>query len=359
MSKAQDLMNEVNKVLGAGTIRTANHPDYQVTYAPTGVLPFDILLQGGLPRGRMVELYGDYSTMKSYVGYNALAACQQRGGTCALIDTEHAFEDTWGRRIGIDVDNLLMPPVATGEEAMDAAEALIRGGIDLIVVDSIAATLPQAEAAKRLHKESMQPGRQAQLMSAALRRLTAANKHTSMLWINQTRLNIGVTFGSPEALPGGKAMPFYASYRVAARKVGKITKSTKYYTGDKWQDGKEQIGQKFKMELLKSKLSKPFREVWFDWSLETDQIDVPGFLIAQGVENGIITIKGNTWHYGSLKVVGRENFKDRLATTPDTLADLTVAVLDHHGLASPSISRGSRAPAAKKALAPKKSLLRH
>lgn len=321
-SKAQELADLVNGALGKGTVSFASTKDLKVTYSSTGLLPFDILLQGGMPRGRYVEVIGDYSTMKSYLGLNAIAQVQKKGGTAAIIDTEHAFDPDWAESIGVDLKSLIVERPETGELALDIMEALVRAGVDIIVVDSIAATLPADEQQKRLHGEKVQPGRLAALMSQGLRKITAANSHTTILWINQTRLKIGITFGSPQSVPGGKAMPYYASYRVEVKKVGKETRNVKQYDGEKWVNGKEQTGQKFLATVLKSKLSRPFRDVYFTWNLDTNQIDMPSFLIAQGMENGYIDQRGNTWQYDNLKAVGREKFKTALSESPEALVAL-------------------------------------
>lgn len=344
MSKASDLAKEVNAALGEEVVRLGNHPDLRVTYIPTGLLPVDILLQGGLPRGRFVLANGDYSTLKTYVGLCAIKQVQDEGGTAALIDTEHAYDPSWAEQIGINTEDLLMPPTPTGEKAIDTAEALVRGGVDLIVFDSVAAALPQAEAEKRLHKENIQPARLAALMSAACRRLTAANDKTAIFWINQTRVNLGVTFGSKDAMPGGKALPYYASIILNIRKAGKITRDVKFYDGEKWVGGKEQIGQTFKATTEKSKLNKPFREVWFDWNLTSSQIDLPKFLVAQGLELGLVKQSGNTWTFKSWKAVGRQKFIDLVVGSPKALAALSGAVEAAHGVSTPVVT----SPATKK-----------
>lgn len=331
-TKAQELANLVNGALGKGTVSFATDKNYAVTYTPTGLLPFDILFQGGMPRGRFVEVIGDYSTLKSYLGLCITREVQQAGGVAALIDTEHAFDPAWAESIGVDLSTLIVERPANGELAIDIMEALIRGGVDHITVDSIAATLPAAEQGKRMYEEKIQPGRLAFLMSSAMRKLTAANSHTSVLWINQTRLNIGVTFGSPMAVPGGKAMPYYASMRVEIKKVGKETRVVDQHDGEKWVKGREQAGQKFKAEILKSKLSRPFRDTHFTWNLDTNQVDLPVFLISQGLELGLVHTKGNTWSYGDTKAVGREKFKQAMMTSPAALAALENEVRDHYAL---------------------------
>jgi recombination protein RecA len=335
---ARQLMDEVNAAMGGKALRPASDKSLVVKYLPTGMLPFDILLQGGFPKGRVTMVHGDWSTLKSLLGLCAIAETQRNGGTAALIDTEHAFDPEWAEKIGVNNSELLVWPDRedddehTGEEAVDTAQVLTANGCDFIVFDSIAAALPQAESNKRLKNESIQPGRLASLMSAAMRRLTAVNNGTAFLFVNQTRLNIGVTFGSNEALPGGKAVPFYSSYILSIKKTGKVNRDARTFNGEKWVPVKEQVGQVYKAELIKSKLNKPFREIWFTWDLTTGEIDMPAFLIAQGLEHGIITLKGNTWEGVGLKAVGREKFKALLASNAEALASLEISVREFHGL---------------------------
>lgn len=344
---AEQLRQEVNKALGSDVLHSGSDDRFKVSYIPTGLLPVDILLQGGLPRGRFTTIQGDWSTLKTYVGLNAAREVQAAGGVAAVIDTEHAFDPEWARSIGINIDDLIIEHPETGELAMDTAEALIRGGVDLIVFDSVAATLPQAEQEKRFHKENIQPGRQAALMSAACRRLTASNSKTAVLWINQFRENVGMSFGPREKATGGRALPYYSSYIVEIRKVGKITRDEQMYTGEKWQGTKVQVGQKFKMELIKSKLNKPFREMWFDWSLTDGDIDMTAFLVTQGIELGLIDKKGNTWSHASVKAVGRDKFKAALQASPAAQASLTEGILTHHGVASKTTKTAPKKAAVK------------
>lgn len=361
----QQLMAEVQAKMGKRAIMLGNDPSLMVRQVSTGMLPIDILLDGGIPYGRMVELVGDWSTLKSVIGYSTAAQVQASGGTAALIDTEHAYEPEWAERLGIDTKSLMVWPDRedddehTGEEALDIAQVLTASGVDLIVFDSVAAAYPQDEAGKPMSKEKVQPGRLAQMMSKGLRRLTATNDQTAFIFVNQTRMNIGVTFGSPETTTGGKALPYYASMRVAIRKVGKITRPVQTWDGEKWQSTKEQTGQVYKAELQKSKLSKPFKEVWFTWSYDTGQIDLPGFLIAQGLESGVISVKGNTWSYDGMKVVGREKFKTALSNDIEKLEELECQVRESHGLPVPKKTavknpvvkpRGNTSPAPKKVL---------
>lgn len=329
---AQELRDAVNAKMGKDTLTMASDEKYSVNFTPTGLLPFDILLQGGVPSGRFVTIYGDYSTLKSYVGLNTIREYQQRGKTCAYIDLEHSFSTEWAESIGINVNDLIVKRPETGERAVDIMEVLIRGGIDFIVFDSIASALPLSEQDKMLSEDKIQPGRIADLMSKAMRKLTASNEHTAVMFINQTREKIGVTFGSNESLPGGKAVPFYSSYMVSARKTGKVTRDVKFFDGDKWAGGKEQIGQKYKIELVKSKLNKPFREIWFTWSLEQSQIDIPAFLMAQGMEFGLIEKTGNTWSFENVRAVGRAKFMDALVENQDAMMMLEDQIRMEYGL---------------------------
>lgn len=345
---AQQLADSINSALGADTVKLGSDKALEVTYTTTGLLPFDILLNGGMPRGRFVEVSGDYSTLKSYLGLYAIMQYQQLGGTAALIDTEKVYDPDWARNIGVDVDNLIIWPnrgddkLHTGEEAIDAAQALVSAGVDFIVFDSVAAAFPQDESKKRMLGESLQPARLAMLMSRAMRLLTASNSHTAILWINQTRMNIGITFGPQETPTGGKALGFYASYRISIRKGPKITKPVRKWTGEKWENRKQVVGQQFRAELIKSKLSKPYGEVWFTWDMVDDQIDMVSFLIAECVDLGLVTQRGNTWYYGDgVRAVGKDKFKERVAGDPNLMREMEAQVRNHHGL--PSISRGSRA----------------
>ena len=309
MTRAQDLMSEINAALKSPVLRLGSDLDLKVDYFPTGVLPIDILLQGGIPRGRFVTITGDWSTLKSYIGLKAIASTQANGGTCALIDTEHSFDPSWATQLGVDVGQLILMQPESGEIAIDTAEALVRGNVDLIVFDSVAATLPQSERNKRLHDESVQPARIAALMSVGLRKLTAANKKTAIIWINQLRMNVGVTFGNPEVATGGRSLPYYSSYIINVKKTGKITRSVKTWDGDKWIDTKETYAQKFRAHVEKSKLSAPHREVHFVWDHELNSVDEISFLIAAGLESGYITQSGASWEFDGVKVRGREAFK--------------------------------------------------
>lgn len=332
-NKAHELMAEINKALGSGTVMLGNDKALSVEYIPTGIFPIDHLLGGGIPKGRFTELFGAYSTLKSYIGLSTIAQCQAVGGVCAIIDTEHAYDPEWARGLGVDTDTLIYQAPQTGEEAMDVAEVLIRNGVDLIVWDSIAATVPQAESIKRMSKESVQPARLAALMSTGLRKLTAANRHTAVLFINQTRVNVGVMFGDPEVVAGGKALPYYASYRVALRKAGKVKDSEDGFD----EEGKKAklnrvTGIKIKATLEKSKLSAPSTEALFTFDLSTGHVDEIGYLIAGGLNNGIIKHEGRSWWVSEdEKTVGLEKFRGWLQSKEEVKEQIKTALLPSHG----------------------------
>ena len=292
----QSLMAEVNQVLGEGSVMLGSDPALTVEYLPTGVLPIDVLLKGGLPRGRWTELYGDFSTLKSYIAYTALATQQGVPGSLGgLVDTEHAFDPVWFSHLGGDATQLVIQRPATGEDAVAAIEYLIRQGCDLVVWDSIAATVPKDEAQKD-PRNTPQPARLAALMSSGLRRLNAANRRTAVLALNQTRTNVGIVFGSAEAVPGGRALPFYASYRVSLRKAGKITQDVRTWDGAKWVTSKQRTGIRIRAQLEKSKLNAPDREAWMTYDLRTAALDDLGFLMSQGLEQGyLVRDKGKWW----------------------------------------------------------------
>lgn len=342
MNRAEQLRSEINKMMGGNVLQMGSDRRYEVEYMPTGLLPFDILLNGGIPRGRFVTVTGAFSTLKSYLGLKALAETQQRGGVCALIDTEHAYDPQWAASLGVKTKDLIVwPPLptddeapqdVTGEEAFDMAEVLIRSKVDLIVFDSVAASLPQQEQNKRLSKESVQPGRLAALLSLAMRKLTAPNQKTGLLFINQLREQIGVTFGNPEKATGGRALPYYSSIIVNIRTAGWVTEAAKVFDGEQNNSTKRKVGQKFVAQVQKSKLSTPWTDLYFDYDMRRSEIALTKFLFAQGVELGEIEKSGNTWNYLGVKAVGKEKFLTVLEADTDLKFNLENAVRTHHGL---------------------------
>lgn len=333
MSKAQELMAEINKALGEGTVRLGSDESLLVKRLPTGVLPIDHLLDGGIPTGRFTELFGAYSTLKSYIALSCIAQTQKNGGVCAIVDTEHAYDPVWAESIGVNTADLIYQAPETGEEAVDVTEVLVRNGVDLVVWDSVAATLPQAESAKRMSKESVQPARLAALMSLGMRKLTAANDHTAILFINQTRLNVGVVFGDPETVPGGRALPFYASYRVALRKAGKEKESVDTYDSTGKKTTVNQVtGHKIRATLEKSKLSAPSRDVLFTFDLTSGQVDEIGYALSAGLEKGIVKHEGRSWWVDETeKTVGAEKFRGWLRDHPEVVEMIRQELLEPSG----------------------------
>lgn len=338
----QSLAAAVNALMGEGTVTMASDPRWVVTYQPTGVLPMDVLLDGGLPRGRFVEIYGDYSTLKSFVGLSAIASVQADGGVCALVDTEHSFDPAWAASIGIDTGDLILKQPATGEQAVDISEVLIRSGLDLLVWDSVAATLPKAEESK-MAVEKQQQARLAAMMSLATRKLTTANSRTSVLWVNQTRTNVGQLFGDPTTVPGGRALPYYASYRVAMKRVKKITTKEKQWVDGEWKEVTKHTGLQIRASVEKSKLNAPYRDIFFTWDLERRCIDEVGFLISQGIEKGLITVKGTMWRIkgSTTSHRGAAAFRAYVEKTPKAKARLRAAC---RGDAGPLASSRADAP---------------
>jgi recombination protein RecA len=317
-AKAKALADHVNATMGKGAVQLGSDPYYKVEYLKTGIAPIDDLLQGGIPYGRFVEIFGNYSTLKSYVGYRAIAECQAKGELAALIDTEHAFDPKWAKECGVDLDNLVLKQPETGEEAIDIAEVLIRGGVNLIVFDSVAAALPKSERDTMLSGDkNIQPARLAQLMSLAMRKLTAANRKTAMIWINQTRVNVGMMFGNPETVPGGKALPYYASYRIALRKAGIVTEPIEVNI---IKDGKPTrakvkltVAQSIKATLEKSKLNAPFRDVMFNFDFRRGTIDEWFYLATQALDEGLVEYNRGVWCLttkNAKKYRGKEAFQN-------------------------------------------------
>lgn len=323
---AIEVMDTVNKAMGKEVLRRASDPDLIVRYLSTGILPFDILLGGGLPRGRIVELYGDWSTLKSYICYRAIAQTQLEGGMAALVDTEHTFDPEWAELCGIDVEALLLQYPETGEEAVDVTHGLVSSGsIDLIAWDSVAGTTPRTEAE---HMESgdksVQPGRLAALMSRGLRKIVTANKDTALVFTNQTRMNIGITYGSPETTPGGKALPFYASLRLNLRKAGKVEEDIKI-NGRK---RKMRTGTKIRIYVEKSKVSAPYKDTTMVFDYRIPGIDEAEWLLNHGVEYGYIKLSGKSYTIEGHKVTYSKRAADYIRNEPAVMASLRAKAID-------------------------------
>ena len=300
---------QIERAFGKGSImrmgaRTASE---QIEVIPSGSLGLDIALGiGGLPRGRIVEVYGPESSGKTTLALHAIAEAQKRGGTCAFIDAEHALDPTYARKLGVDVDNLLISQPDAGEQALEICDTLVRSGaIDVLVIDSVAALVPRAELEGEMGDSHV--GLHARLMSQALRKLTGSvNKsHTMLIFLNQIRLKIGVMFGNPETTTGGNALKFYASVRMEIRRTGSI------------KDRDNVIGNSTRVKVAKNKLAPPFREVEFD-IMFGEGISKVGELVDLGVKAGIVEKSGSWFSFDSQRIgQGRENAKQFLRDHPD------------------------------------------
>jgi recombination protein RecA len=296
------------------------HQDIQVV--SSGSLGLDIALGvGGLARGRVIEIYGPESSGKTTLTLHAIAEMQKIGGTCAFIDAEHALDVQYASRLGVDVNNLLISQPDTGEQALEIADALVRSGsIDLIVIDSVAALVPRAEIEGDMG-DSL-PGLQARLMSQALRKLTGAIKrtNTTVIFINQIRMKIGVMFGSPETTTGGNALKFYASMRLDIRRIGSIKK------------GDEVVGNETRVKVVKNKVSPPFREAIFD-IMYGHGISREGEIIDMGVEADIVEKSGSWYSYNGDRIgQGKDNVRDFLKENPAIAQDIESKIREKLGV---------------------------
>jgi len=303
--KALDMaISQIEKNFGKGSIMRLGEESAVegVQSIPTGSLTLDIATGiGGLPRGRVVEIYGPESSGKTTLALNAIAQAQNTGGTAAFIDAEHALDVNYAKRIGVKVEDLLVSQPDTGEQALEVAEALVRSGaLDIIVIDSVAALVPKAELEGDMG-DSL-PGLQARLMSQALRKLTASisKSNTTVIFINQIRMKIGVMFGSPETTTGGNALKFYASMRLDIRRIESI------------KENQEVIGGRVRVKVVKNKMAPPFRQAEFDILFNLG-VSREGEIVDLGVEKGIIEKAGAWYSYGGSRIgQGRENVKEYL-----------------------------------------------
>ena len=309
-NKALDAaMAQIERAFGKGSIMKmgAKAGDEQIAVISSGSLGLDLALGiGGLPRGRIVEIYGPESSGKTTLALHAIAEAQKRGGTCAFIDAEHALDPIYARKLGVDVDNLLISQPDAGEQALEIADTLVRSGaIDVLVVDSVAALVPRAELEGEMGDTHV--GLHARLMSQALRKITGsvAKSNTMLIFLNQIRLKIGVMFGNPETTTGGNALKFYASIRLEIRRIGQI------------KDRDEVVGNQTRVKVVKNKLAPPFRQVEFD-IMYGEGISKVGELIDLGVKAGVVEKSGAWFSCDSQRIgQGRENAKQFLRDHPD------------------------------------------
>lgn len=322
--KALDMaMSQIERQFGKGAIMKMGETlDIDLQVIPTGCIALDIALGvGGLPRGRVVELYGPEASGKTTVALHIAAEAQKAGGYAAFIDAEHALDASYARRLGIDVDNLLISQPDTGEQALDIAEALVRSkAVDVVIVDSVAALVPRAEIEGEMGDSHV--GLQARLMSQAMRKLTGAisKSHTTVIFINQIREKVGVMFGSPEVTPGGRALKFYSSVRIDVRRI------------DSLREGTENLGIRVRARVLKNKVAPPFKQAEFDLMYGYG-ISREGELVDLGVEHDIVTRAGSWYSYGDERMgQGRENAKKWLMENPEYAEEIEDAVLEAAGL---------------------------
>jgi recombination protein RecA len=324
-SKAlEHALAQIEKSFGKGSIMRlgANDRTIDVESISTGSLGLDIALGiGGLPRGRVIEIYGPESSGKTTLALQCLAEAQKRGGTCAFIDAEHALDPVYSRKLGVKVDELLISQPDTGEQALEIADTLVRSGaVDVLVIDSVAALTPKAELEGEMG-ESL-PGLQARLMSQALRKLTGSISKSKcmVIFINQIRMKIGIMFGNPETTTGGNALKFYASVRLDIRRIGQI----------KQQD--EVIGNQTRVKVVKNKVAPPFKQVEFD-IMYGEGISKSGELVDLGAKAGIIEKSGAWFSFEGQRIgQGRENTKDFLKQHPEVAARIEKAIRQNAGL---------------------------
>jgi recombination protein RecA len=322
---------QIDKQYGKGSImRMGEKGTMAIETVPTGALALDLALGvGGLPRGRVVEIFGPESSGKSTLAMHVVAEAQRNGGICAYIDAEHAMDPVYAKAIGVDIDQLLISQPDTGEQALEIADMLVRSGaLDVVVIDSVAALTPRAEIEGEMGDSHV--GLQARLMSQALRKLTAnLNKSkTIAIFINQLREKIGVMFGSPETTPGGRALKFYSSVRLDIRRIESI------------KDGAEVVGSRTRVKVVKNKVAPPFRQAEFD-IMYGKGISREGSLLDIGVDLGIVKKSGAWFTYeGEQLGQGRENAKTFLSQNPEIMVEISDRVLHQAGIAGDADEAG-------------------
>ncbi|MDR7520850.1 MAG: recombinase RecA [Armatimonadota bacterium] len=337
--RALDLaLSQIEKQFGKGSIMKLGEASarLQVEVIPTGALGLDLALGvGGVPRGRVVEIYGPEASGKTTLGYHIIAEAQREGGVAAFIDAEHALDPTYARAVGVDVDNLLLSQPDSGEQALEIAETLVRSGaVDVVVVDSVAALVPRAELEGEMGDAHV--GLQARLMSQALRKLvgTISKSHTTVVFINQIREKIGVMFGSPETTTGGRALKFYASVRMEIRKTENL------------KSGDEVKGMRARVKVVKNKLAPPFREAEFD-IFYGHGISRTGSILDVATAMGLITRSGTWFTYGDLRLgQGRDNAREFLDNNPEVAREIDRRVREARGILRPRETAAEMAPAA-------------
>ncbi|MEZ5872193.1 MAG: recombinase RecA [Nitratireductor sp.] len=325
-------LSQIERAFGKGSIMKLgkNEQVVEIETISTGSLGLDIALGvGGLPKGRIIEIYGPESSGKTTMALHTVAEAQKKGGICAFVDAEHALDPIYARKLGVNLEDLLISQPDTGEQALEIADTLVRSGaIDVLVIDSVAALTPRAEIEGEMG-DSL-PGLQARLMSQALRKLTASisRSNTMVIFINQIRMKIGVMFGSPETTTGGNALKFYASVRLDIRRIGAV------------KDRDEVVGNQTRIKVVKNKLAPPFKQVEFD-IMYGEGVSKTGELVDLGVKAGIVEKSGAWFSYNSERLgQGRENAKQFLRDNPAVAAEIELALRQNAGLIANTLLEG-------------------
>ena len=314
-------VTQIEKLFGKGAImKLGEKPVEEVPVVSTGSIALDMALGvGGLPRGRVVEIYGPEASGKTTLALEVVSEIQKQGGTAAFVDAEHALDISYAKRIGVNTDDLLISQPDTGEQALEITEILVRSGaVDVIVIDSVAALVPRAEIEGEMGDAHV--GLQARLMSQALRKLTAtiSKSLTTVVFINQIRQKIGIMFGNPETTTGGNALKFYSSVRLDIRRIGSI------------KDGQDIVGNRTRVKVVKNKLAPPFKEVEFD-IIFGEGISKEGEMVDLGVEAGVIEKAGTWYAYGETRIgQGKENTKDYLKKHEEVAKEIEGKILAHY-----------------------------
>ena len=334
----ENALSQIDKAFGSGAIMRLNGEDVNAIPAiSTGAISLDLALGGrGMPRGRIIEVFGPESSGKTTLTLNVVAQAQ-KNGVAAFIDAEHALDPTWAKKLGVDVDALLVSQPDTGEQALEICEMLVRSNaVDVVVIDSVAALIPRAEIEGEMGDTHV--GLQARLMSQAMRKLTGAiaKSDCMVIFINQIREKIGVMFGSPETTPGGRALKFYSSIRVDIRRIGTI------------KDGDQAIGNRVRTRVVKNKTAPPFRTAEFD-IMFNEGISITGDLLDLAVEDGIVDKSGSWFSYGEVRLgQGRENSKKHIADNPEMFEEIKQKVLIARGVAEGEENTKPKAEGAEK-----------
>ncbi len=325
-------LSQIERAFGKGSVMKLNgeHNPMEVESVSTGSLGLDIALGiGGLPRGRIVEIYGPESSGKTTLALHVIAEAQKTGGTCAIVDAEHALDPSYAKKLGVNVDDLLISQPDAGEQALEIADTLVRSGaLDVLVIDSVAALVPRAELEGEMGDSHV--GLQARLMSQALRKLTGSisRSRTVVVFINQIRMKIGVMFGSPETTTGGNALKFYSSVRLDIRRIGAI------------KDRDEVVGNQTRVKVVKNKMAPPFRQVEFD-IMYGEGISKTGELLDLGVQGNFVEKSGAWFSYDSQRVgQGRENAKQFMRDNPDMAAKLENQIRKNAGIVADAMLTG-------------------